>query len=281
MGPTVPHDRGGRAELAVAFKRFGGASTGRGQTHYLGACDPDVAGLPAFTVVLPTYDERASLRVLESRLRRVLVDPPGEVLVVDDSSPDGTAELVEELAGTGPFRVLRRSARMGLASAVIEGIAHARTDVIAVMDADGSHPPEAIPALVGPLLAGKARFVLASRHLPGASSGGLSGGRRVISRGAQVLARPLTRVSDPMSGFFAFDRRVLNGANLSPVGYKIALEILVRCRPRPIVEVPYVFAPRLAGESKLGGDQLGEYLRHLGRLYAFRMLGPRTAASTR
>ena len=240
-----------------------------------------MAGAPQFTVVLPTYNERGSLSVLHDRLCVALRSPSGEVLVVDDSSPDGTAELIEEFGRTGPFQVLRRATRMGLSSAVIEGIAHARTDVIAVMDADGSHPPESIPALVGPVLTGGARFVLASRHLPGASSGGLSGNRRVISRAAQFLARPLTRVSDPMSGFFAFDRRVLAGASLSPVGYKIALEILVRCRPRPVIEIPYVFAPRLAGESKLGGDQVTEYLRHLGRLYAFRMLGPRTAASTR
>ncbi len=240
-----------------------------------------MAGPAAFSVVLPTYNERASLEALDARIRRVLVDPPGEVLVVDDSSPDGTAAVIEELGRTGPYRVLRRATRMGLASAVIEGIAHARTDVIAVMDADGSHPPEAIPSLVAPILSGRARFVLASRHLPGARSDGLSGSRRVISRGAQILARPLTRVTDPMSGFFAFDRSILAGASLSPVGYKIALEILVRCRPRPSLEVPYVFAPRLAGESKLGGEQVGEYLRHLGRLYAFRMFGSRTAASTR
>jgi dolichol-phosphate mannosyltransferase len=240
-----------------------------------------VPGPAVFTVVLPTYNERGSLEVLHDRLLRAIESPAGEVLVVDDGSPDGTAGLVEEFGRTGPFRVLRRAHRMGLASAVIEGIAHARTDAIAVMDADGSHPPESIPALVGPVLAGSARFVLGSRHLPGASAGGLQGSRRVLSRGAQVLASPLTRVSDPMGGFFAFDRRILAGADLSPVGYKIALEILVRCRPRPVLEVPYVFAPRLAGESKLGGDQVGEYLRHLGRLYAFRMFGPRTAASTR
>ena len=240
-----------------------------------------MAAPPVFTVVVPTYNERGSLLALRDRIGHAIASPPGEVLVVDDSSPDGTAELVEEFARTGPFRVMRRATRMGLASAVIEGIAHASTDVIAVMDADGSHPPESIPALVAPLLQGSAKFVLASRHLPGASAGGLSGSRRVLSRGAQILARPLTRVSDPMSGFFAFDRRVIDGANLSPVGYKIALEILVRCLPRPVLEVPYVFAPRLAGESKLGGDQVGEYLRHLGRLYAFRMFGDRTAASTR
>lgn len=240
-----------------------------------------VAGAPAFTVVLPTYNERGSLTALESRLLEAVRDPPGEILVVDDSSPDGTAELVEQLGSRGPFRLLRRATRMGLASAVIEGIAHARTDVVLVMDADGSHPPEAIPSLVAPVLEGRARFVLASRHLPGADAQGLAGSRRILSRGAQVLARPLTRVTDPMSGFFAFDRRVVDGVTLSPVGYKIALEVLVRCRPRPVQEVPYRFAPRLAGESKLGGDQIGEYLRHLGRLYAFRFLGPRTASSTR
>jgi dolichol-phosphate mannosyltransferase len=236
---------------------------------------------PLFSVVLPTYEERDALAVLDPRLRAAVGTAGGEVLVVDDNSPDGTAHLVEQLAPRGMYRLLRRRARLGLASAVLEGIGHAAADVVVVMDADGSHPPEAIPALVDPILHGRAEFVLASRHLPGASSLGLRGGRRVLSRGAALLARPLTRVSDPMSGFFAFHRAILARATLAPTGYKIALEILVRCRPRPVLEVPYQFAPRVAGESKLGGDQVGQYLRHLGRLYAFRLAGTFRAASTR
>lgn len=238
-------------------------------------------GPPAFSVVLPTYNERAALAALDGRLRAAVGTRNGEVLVVDDDSPDGTASLVAELAQRGTYVLLRRAARLGLASAVLEGISHAGSNVVAVMDADGSHPPELLPDLVAPLLEHRAEFVLASRHLPGADSVGLRGTRRVISRGAQLLARPLTPVSDPMSGFFAFDRRILARSVLSPVGYKIALEILVRCRPRPLLEVPYSFAPRIAGESKLGGDQFGQYLRHLGRLYAYRFLGTARAASTR
>ena len=235
---------------------------------------------PAFSVVLPTYNERGSILALDARLRASVGPLGGEILVVDDSSPDGTAELVESFPPGGPYRLIRRAARMGLASAVIEGIGHAGSDRVAVMDADGSHPPESIPEMVHALESG-AEFVLGSRHLPGASARGLTGSRRVLSRGAALLARPLVRVSDPMSGFFAFDRRILDGVTLSPVGYKIALEILVRCRPRRVVEVPYSFAPRLAGESKLGGDQVGQYLRHLGRLYAFRLGGWSRAQSTR
>ena len=236
---------------------------------------------PSFSVVLPTYNERGSLQALDARMRSAVGPRGGEILVVDDSSPDGTAAFVRDLARTGPYRLLSRAARLGLASAVLEGIGHAAADVVVVMDADGSHPPEAIPSLVEPLLSGQAEFVLASRHLPGASSEGLSGGRRVVSQGAQLLARPLTRVTDPMSGYFAFHRRILERATLAPTGYKIALEILVRCRPSPVREVPYVFAPRLAGESKLGGDQVGQYLRHLGRLYAFRLVGSMRADRTR
>lgn len=238
-------------------------------------------GAPTFSVVLPTYNEVGSLRMLDPRLRASVGAHGGEVVVVDDDSPDGTAALVAKLAETGPYVLLERAARLGLASAVLEGIGHAGSDVVAVMDADGSHPPESLPGLVAPIQDGRAEFVLASRHLPGAQSNGLKGARRVISRGAQLLARPLTPVSDPMSGFFAFHRRILQRATLSPVGYKIALEILVRCRPRPIQEVPYAFAPRLAGESKLGGDQFGQYLRHLSRLYAYRLLGSTRAATTR
>jgi len=235
----------------------------------------------AFSVVLPTYEERGSLAVLDPRLRAAVGPGRGEILVVDDGSPDGTGAMVAEFARSGPYNLLQRSARLGLASAVLEGIGHAASDVVLVMDADGSHPPEVIPSIVRPILEGRAEFVLASRHLPGATSLGLTGARRLVSRGAQLLAWPLTPVTDPMSGFFAFHRRILSRATLAPVGYKIALEILVRCRPRPVVEVPYDFAPRIAGESKLGSDQFGQYLRHLGRLYAARMAGSFRAERTR
>ncbi|MGB6442451.1 MAG: hypothetical protein WBF81_04050, partial [Thermoplasmata archaeon] len=110
---------------------------------------------------------------------------------------------------------------------------------------------------------------------------GLTMGRRTVSAAARWLARPLTGVRDPMSGFFAVRRSILGRAPLTPVGYKIALEILVKCRPRPYVEVPFAFQPRLAGHSKLGRRVVANYVRHLARLYAFELTPRRRASSTR
>lgn len=210
----------------------------------------------------------------------VLRDYASEVLIVDDGSPDGTASFAAALDG-GLYRVLERPSRLGLASAVLEGFRRARGRAIVVMDADGSHPPELIPSLVGPVFDGRAEFVLASRHVPGGSSPGLVGWRRLVSWGAEFLARPLVTVHDSGSGFFAVGRPVLDRAPLAPIGYKIALEVLVRCNPRPVLEVPFAFGPRVAGESKLGSGQVGEYLHHLARLYAWRAFGPRRASRTR
>ncbi len=241
---------------------------------------PRVPGEPEVSIVLPTYNERKALEILHPRLSGVLAEFSSEVVVVDDSSPDGTGEFVTSRDGA-PYRLIERPGRLGLASAVLEGFRVARGRAIVVLDADGSHPPEVIPALVRPILEGRAEFVLASRKVAGGSAPGLVGWRRAVSFGGGLLARPLVHVLDPMSGFFALDRRILARAELAPIGYKIALEVLVRCRPRPVLEVPFTFGPRVAGESKLGSGQIREYLRHLGRLYAYRLLGARRASRTR
>lgn len=235
---------------------------------------------PEVTVILPTLHERACLEALRPRLERVLAPYAAEVLVVDDNSPDGTAAWVRGLGGSGIWRLLLRDRPRGLASAVVDGIGAARGRIVVVMDADGSHPPELLPRLLGPIRDGRAEFVLASRFVPGGADAGLGPLRRAISRTAAALARPLTPVSDPMSGFFAVDRSVAARAHLAPVGYKIGLEILVRCRPEPVAEVPYVFAERVAGESKLGGRQVAGYLGHLARLYRFRY-GPGAGPASR
>jgi dolichol-phosphate mannosyltransferase len=232
-------------------------------------------------VIVPTYNERASLVGLYPQLCSVLARYPSELIVVDDGSPDGTAEYARSLAGTVGCTVLERGRKLGLASAVHDGFARARGEVLVVMDADGSHRPSSIPDLVEAVTAGGAEFALGSRWVPGGSAAGLTRGRRVVSSIASALARPLVGVKDPMSGFFAFRRSILARADLSPLGYKIGLEILVRCRPNPVVEVPIAFQPRTAGESKLGRGEIGQYLRHVVRLYAFRTFGPARASSTR
>ncbi|MCI4372992.1 MAG: polyprenol monophosphomannose synthase [Thermoplasmata archaeon] len=236
---------------------------------------------PIVSVVIPTFNERGSLVTLYPELCSALIAYPSELIIVDDGSPDGTAAYAETLAGPVTCVVRNRGRKLGLATAVQEGFALARGDVIVVMDADGSHPPSAIPKLVEGVTAGGAEFALGSRYIAGGSSPGLSRARRLLSRGATALARPLVPVADPMSGFFAFRREVLARSPLSPLGFKIGLEIMVRCHPAPIVEIPISFRPRTAGESKLGQGEIGRYLRHIGRLYGFRLVGSRRASSTR
>jgi dolichol-phosphate mannosyltransferase len=264
VAASCPNAEGPRAKLYVR--------------HRLG---PTVRADPLVSVVIPTYNERTSLERLYPELCAALRGLSSELIVVDDGSPDGTADMARGLTGSIPCTVVNRGRKLGLATAVLDGFAQARGSVIVVMDADGSHPPAAIPTLVRALTEGGAEFALGSRYIEGGSAPGLPWNRRLISRVATGFARPLVSVADPMSGFVAFPRRLLERATLSPLGFKIGLEIMVRCRPRPIAEVPIQFRPRSAGESKLGQGAMGAYLRHVGRLYSFRLVGVRRASSTR
>ena len=239
------------------------------------------AKTPEVSLLLPTLDEAPCLRVIADGILEALRPYSVEILVIDDDSADGTPQVVRELAATGPFRLLERHGVRGLSSAVLAGIAATVAPVVVVMDADGSHPPELLPALIEPIRSGRAEFVLASRHVPGGDMGRMNGLRRALSGGAALLARPLAGVHDPMSGFFAVRREVLARAKLRPLGFKIGLEILVKCRPRPVLEVPFSFGDRVAGKSKLGRRVIGAYLRHLARLYGWWFTGIGRASSTR
>ncbi len=236
---------------------------------------------PEVSVVLPTLREAESLRTLLPRLVAALRPYRAEILVVDDDSRDGTEGVVAGIDPPGTVRLYVRTGTRGLASAVLEGAARTTGPILAVLDADGSHPPELLPALLEPVRRGDAELALASRHVPGGAPGDMSRTRLWISRSAALLARPLTPVKDPMSGFFAIRRSVLARGPLQPLGYKIALEILVKCRPEPVVEVPFRFEERIAGESKLGSLVIGSYLRHVARLYAYRVASWGRASRTR
>ncbi len=233
------------------------------------------------SVILPTYQERTSLEHLYPELARSLDGKSAELVVVDDGSPDGTAAYARTLQSPLPTMVVERGQKLGLASAVIAGFERSTGETIVVMDADGSHPPAAVPTLVQAVTTGGAEFALGSRWVRGGSAPGLTRGRRLLSSGAAILARPLVSVKDPMSGFFAVRRSVLSRGTLAPVGYKIGLEVLVKCRPDPVVELPIVFRPRTAGESKLGSGEIAQYVRHVARLYAWCLFGSRRASSTR
>jgi dolichol-phosphate mannosyltransferase len=262
---------GRRCNLAVARYRPRRLNAARPRDRSPSAEGEPTPSAPEISVILPTLNERECLERLHPRIERALRPYRAEIVVVDDNSPDGTAELVREITSSVPYRLVSRPFRLGLSSAILSGFERARGEIFVVMDADGSHPPETIPHLVEPVASGRAEFALASRHTYGGMDLGLSQLRRIVSWGATRLARPLVRVADPMSGFFALHRRILTRGVLRPCGYKIGLEILVKCTPAPVVEVPFRFLPRISGRSKLDHMQMGSYLRHLGRLYSWEL----------
>ncbi len=221
---------------------------------------------PELSIIVPTYNERMSLPVLVSRLTDVAGELGMEVVVVDDASPDGTGALAEHLAKSSavPMTVVHRQSKAGLASAVIAGAAAARGRVITVMDADLSHPPELLPALVQAIRAG-ADVAVASRYVPGGGVASWPLVRRLVSRAATRAARAGlgVRVRDPLSGYFAVRRELLTGGGYVGLGYKLLVEILVRHRGRPVVEIPYRFVDRRHGRSKLDAREIWAFLRLL------------------
>jgi dolichol-phosphate mannosyltransferase len=236
-----------------------------------------LAPSPTVSVVVPTFREVESLPELIERVKALRSNTSvcsiSELLIVDDNSRDGTEELIR--ARSEPWvQLIVRTQDRGLSQSVLEGLGRARGDILVVMDADLSHPPETIPEMVRAIADG-ADFVVGSRYVAGGSTAddwGLF--RWVNSKVATLLARPLTDITDPMSGFFALPRRVFERADEpNPLGYKIGLELIVRCRCEAVREVPIHFANRKHGESKLSLREQLLYVRHLTRLYRFKLLG--------
>lgn len=198
---------------------------------------------------------------------------------MDDDSRDGTAEWARDSAPPW-LRLVVRTGERGLAPAVVEGIGLARHPWIVVMDADLSHPPEKIPEMLEALADNE--LVIGSRNVRGASTDeDWHWLRGVNSWVATLLARPLTTARDPMAGFLAFRKSLVDGGGeLEPIGFKIGLEIMVKCRVVRLKEVPIHFSDRDAGESKLNLNEQWRYLRHLLRLYRYRF-GPAWRAASR
>ncbi|WP_328927347.1 glycosyltransferase family 2 protein [Streptomyces sp. NBC_00190] len=227
------------------------------------------------TLIIPTFNESGNIDELLRRLGDALPEHlPCQVLFVDDSTDD-TPAVIEKAAVEYPFPVAvlhRESAVGGLGGAVLEGVRRADTDWIVVMDADLQHPPHLVPELVGEGMRTGADLVVASRYISGGSRAGLAGSYRIaVSRGATWLTkglfpRALRGISDPMSGFFAMRRSVVTAEALKPQGYKILLELAVRCRPAKVAEVPFVFQDRFSGESKSTAREGMRFLAHLASL---------------
>ena len=230
------------------------------------------------SIVLPTYEEAQNLPHVTKAIADAFVgrDWRYEILFVDDDSQDGSEEICAKLAESYPVRVVVRKGERGLATAVIHGIEVAAGDVVVVMDADLSHPASAIPEMVDRVHSGQSDFVLGSRYVEGGTiHGDWSLFRKLNSIIPSLLAKPLCHLKDPMSGFFAIRRSDMPDSSLlSPIGYKVALEIFVKGNFQRASEVPIDFADRQYGESKLSLKEQLNFLRHLARLYAHRLGAP-------
>jgi dolichol-phosphate mannosyltransferase len=225
-----------------------------------------------FSIVIPTYNEASGIGKLLGALGAVFEEHglDGEIIVVDDNSPDGTGELVERLSRDLPVRCLHRRGKLGLSSAVIQGWGVARSESVALgaMDADFSHDINALPKMVEALESREYGLAVGSRYVPGGGIANWPKRRIITSRVACWLARPLTRVKDVTSGYFLVCRKALSGVTLDPIGFKIGLEVIAKAHYGRAVEIPYVFTDRVAGVSKLNEREILNYLKQLSRLYA-------------
>jgi dolichol-phosphate mannosyltransferase len=213
---------------------------------------------PILTVVVPCYNERPNVAPLIARLDATLNGIPWEVIYVDDNSPDGTAAEVRRIAQMDArVRCIRRIGRRGLSSAVIEGALSSSAQFVAVIDGDLQHDETKLPDMLAALQSGQHDLVVGSRHSAGGDDAGLgTRWRHVLSHGGIWLAQyflPI-RLSDPMSGFFMMPRPLFESlaGNLTGQGFKILLDLVLSApAPLRVVEIPFMFHERTAGESKL------------------------------
>jgi dolichol-phosphate mannosyltransferase len=230
----------------------------------------------ALSIVVPTYNERERLPDLVHAIFRgyAAAGIDGELVIVDDNSPDGTGRMADDLARQYRITVLHRAGKMGLGTAVVAGFEAASSPVVGVIDADLSHPPDMPPRMLAVMARTSADIVIGSRYIPGGGTRNWPLSRRIMSRFACLMARPLTPVVDATSGLFLIRRDLARTVRISAGGFKICLELLVRGRPASVVEVPYVFSDRAAGESKMNTKEALGYFTQLRDLRRFQRSQP-------
>ncbi len=211
------------------------------------------------TCVIPTYNEVKNIKPLIEEIyaqidtARIQLD----ILIVDDNSPDGTADEVRRMAAVYPVDVLVREGKMGLGSAVRAGFAHTESPYILVMDADMSHDPSVLNVMFEALLAHD--IVIGSRFLSESYVQDWKPARKALSYIGVWMAKHLTRVEDPLSGYFAIRRDVISGVALTTVGYKILFEILIKGRYDSVTEIPFTFRIRTESVSKLNVSEYRQF----------------------
>jgi len=230
------------------------------------------------SIIIPTYNESENIiQVLKSIGEHIPKDIATEAIVVDDNSPDGTGKIVEDYINDAQNKtgytigVIHRKTKSGLSSAILDGIQHSSGETVVVMDSDFSHPPKIIPKLIEEVKTSKYDIVIASRYTEGGEVSGWSTKRKLISKTAKGIAKAGLGVneSDPMSGFFAFRRKILEGIKLDAIGYKMLLEILVKTKGAKVKEIPYTFTNRTHGSSKLDSSTMLDYVKSVWRLYRY------------
>lgn len=226
---------------------------------------------PTLSLTVPTYNERENLPLIVRRVNDILAnnDIDYEIVVVDDSSPDGTWEVALALGEEYPVRLIKREEKNGLSSAILKGFRSSNGRFIGVIDADLQHPPEVLPRLIAKVQNGS-DIAIASRWVDGGKVIGWSKPRYLVSKGAEFLAKilvPSARgINDPLSGCFVMKKEALNGVK-KPIGYKLLLDVLVHSNLARVCEVPYTFHERRNGDSKLSMNEYVTYIKHLTKLW--------------
>lgn len=218
------------------------------------------------SLIIPTYNEKENIRNLILKIQEEFSQNNinGEIIVVDDNSPDGTGKILEDLKKDwGNLKIIHRKGKLGLSSAAIEGWKISEGDVLGLMDADLSHPPEKIKELFFAIEKGNFDFTIGSRYVKNGNIIGWNFKRKLMSKTATLLSRIYTKVKDPMTGFFMIKKEVIKNVKLNPKGFKILLEVIIKGNYKNIKEIPITFVNRQKGKSKAGTKEIFYYLRNL------------------
>ncbi len=218
-----------------------------------------------FSIVVPTLNESENIDLLLTRIFALDFVPDSfEVIIVDDGSTDGTPNKVLNWANRSNVRLIERRETPDLTASILSGVAAANSDVIVVMDADLSHPPEQLPAIVAPILNDSHDVVVASRYIAGGSTENWPLYRQFLSRVGGWIARPICDVNDATSGFFSFRRDLAKNISSHAHGYKILLELLMANQGKiRVTEIPICFRDRTYGTSKLSLFHQQAYIQRL------------------
>ena len=240
------------------------------------------------SIIIPTFNEAENIISLLDKIKENLMHNVfTEIIIVDDNSPDGTSSIVQNYIDSDldskrrnvnfkeklySIKIINRRIKNGLIPAILEGVKASKGDYVLIMDADFSHPPEMIPKIIEKSLGNSNSIVIASRYTKNGSIVGWPFKRRLISKAAAVIAKfglNVNNVTDPMSGFFAVPRPIIENLKIDTKGYKILLEILVKSKDIQIFEIPYTFMDRKSGKSKMGSSVIFDYISSVWQLYRY------------